>query len=279
MRPLFPVRTLGHWLFLMTSACIVTSALAVEIVAHRGASFDAPENTLAAQMLAWSQNADAVETDLRLTKDGKILVIHDATFKRTAGGREVPVLDLTFDEARALDAGAWKAPHFQGEKLPSLDEQLAAMPTGKRLFIELKVGPEIVPELARSLTRASVDERHVTIISFNFDTLREVRRQLPRLPTQFLVGYRSPEASKTESKPQPSLDDVIARALAGNFTGLDLQHTWPLGPNELKKIRDAGLELHVWTVDDPVIAQRWIGLGVKSITTNRPGWLREKLGL
>ena len=263
----------------MISVSIATSTFAVEIVAHRGASFDAPENTLAAQRLAWKQNADAVETDLRLTKDGKILVIHDATVKRTAGGRDVQVVDLIFEEARTLDAGAWKGSQFRGEKLPSLDEQLAAIPTGKRLFIELKVGPEIVPELARTLARANVNERHVTIISFNFDTLREVRRVLPHLPTQFLVGYRSPEASKTDSKPQPSLDEVVARAVTGGFTGLDLQHTWPLSPDDLKKIRDAGLELHVWTVDDPAIAQRWIGFGVKSITTNRPGWLREKLGL
>jgi len=273
------VRAIRYWLSFMTSACLLTSTFAVQIVAHRGASFDAPENTLAAQTLAWEQKADAVETDLRLSKDGKIVVIHDATFKRTAGGGEVQVADLSYEDARSLDAGAWKSPQFQGEKLPSLDEQLAAIPTGKRLFIELKVGPEIVPELARTLTRAGVDERQITIISFNIEALKEVRRTLPHLPTQFLVGYRAPGTAKPESKPQPTLKEVVSQAIAGGFTGLDLQHTWPLGPAELKTIRDAGLELHVWTVDDPAIARHWIDLGATSITTNRPGWLREQLGL
>ena len=251
---------------------------AVDIVAHRGASYDAPENTLASQKLAWKQQADAVETDIHLTKDGKIIVIHDETYRRTAG-RDAPVDSLTLAEARALDAGAWKDRKYAGEKLPTLDEQLALVPDGKRILVEIKVGPELVPELARALARTGVDERKVTIISFEYDALQTVRKQLPHLPTLYLMGYRSPDSKKPATKRQPTIDEVIADAKKAGFTGLDLQEKWPLTRADVQRIRDAGLQLHVWTIDDVEVAKHWIELGVESITTNRPGWLREQLGL
>lgn len=268
----------------------VSNAIAVEIIAHRGASFDAPENTLASEKLAWKHRADAVETDIHLSKDGQLIVMHDKTAKRTAG-RDIAVVELTLNEARKLDAGTWKAPEFAGEKIPTLDEQIQGIPAGKRLLVEIKIGPEIVPELARVLARNGASEKNITIISFNYESLKAVRAALPRYPTLYLVGYKKPQpvAPKTDAKektqpapkapPQITLDEVISNAKAAALTGLDLQQTWPLTADDTKKIEEAGLELHVWTVDDPVIARHWMDLGVKSITTNRPGWLREQLGL
>lgn len=266
----------------LAALLLVCSPLrAVEIVAHRGASHDAPENTLAAQKLAWEQNADAVETDIHLTKDGRIIVSHDANTKRTTGTERV-IAESTQAELRLLDAGRWgkfqEGGKFAGEKLPTLEEQLALIPAGKRLFVEIKSGPEIVPELARVLQAAGRDEKTITIISFNYASLQEVRKRLPAFPTQYLVSYRAPDPTRPPpKKKQPTLDEVIAEAKAAKLTGLDLQHTWPLTSADAQKIKDAGLELHVWTVDEVDIARRWIGLGVKSITTNRPGWLREQL--
>lgn len=259
-------------------AAAAPSFAAVQIVAHRGASHDAPENTLAAQKLAWEQKADAVETDIHLSKDGLLVVMHDKTTKRTAG-REGAVVEMTMAELKTLDAGSWKAPQFAGEKIPVLDEQLALIPAGKRMLVEIKIGPEIVPELKRALARSGATEKKITIISFNFDSLVEVRKQLPRYETLWLLSYRSPEAAKKAKTPNPTVDEMIQRAKAARLTGLDLQHTWPLTAADVKKIRDAGLQLHVWTVDDVAIAKRWIDLGVASITTNRPGWLREQLKL
>ena len=253
---------------------------AVDIVAHRGASFDAPENTLASERLAWQQGTDAVETDICLTKDGQIIVCHDKTTKRTTG-RAAAIVDLTFDELRTLDAGSWKDPKFAGEKLPTLDEQIALIPAGKRMLVEIKIGPEIVPELQRCLQRAGATEKNITIISFNYDALQAVRQALPRLRTLYLAGYKAPDGKGKDpkAKKQPTLDEMIAQAKAAKLTGLDLQHTWPLTAADVKKIKAAGLELHVWTVDEVAVAQHWIGLGVASITTNRPGWLREQLKL
>lgn len=266
-------------LFAVISAMLLypVSCAAVTIVAHRGASFDAPENTVAAAKLAWREKADAVEIDIHLTKDGRIAVLHDKTTTRTAG-RDAAIVELTLAEARMLDAGAWKAPKFAGEKIPTLEEIIATVPRGQRLFIEIKTGPEIVPELAATLKRTGVTEEQITIISFNYDSLRAVRQQLPRYDTQWLVSYRTAAAArKANVAKTPTIDEMIRDAKAARFTGLDLQHTWPVDGAAAKKIRDAGLELHVWTVDDPAIARRWIDLGVLSITTNRPGWLRQQL--
>lgn len=253
----------------------VGPVLAVDFVAHRGASHAAPENTLAAQRLAWEERADAVETDIRLTQDGRILVIHDATTLRTAG-RDAKVIELTLAEARGLDAGSWKAPQYAGEKLPTLDEQLALIPPGKKLLVEIKVGPEIVPELARVVAKAGVDLKQLVVISFNHAALQAVREQLPQVATLKLAGYTAPTA-QNPTPDQPTLDAVIAAAREAGFTGLDLHHGWPLTLDDVKKIRAANLQLHVWTVDDVAVAERWIALGVDSITTNRPGWLRESL--
>jgi glycerophosphoryl diester phosphodiesterase len=105
-----------------------------------------------------------------------------------------------------------------------------------------------------------------------------VRKQLPKLPTLWLVGHPAPNAKPAATAKQPpSVDEMIRNAKAAKLTGLDLQYHWPLTKADVKKIKDAGLELHVWTVNDAAIAKRWVDLGVASITTDRPGWLREKL--
>jgi glycerophosphoryl diester phosphodiesterase len=256
---------------------VMTARLAaVDIVAHRGASHDAPENTVASARLGWGQGADAVETDIHLTKDGRIIVCHDKTTKRTTGHDGV-IPAMTLAELRALDAGRWKGPQFAGEKLPLLEEQLALIPAGKTMLVEIKTGPEIVPEFRRVLAAAGATERNVTVISFNLETLKAVRRELPAFRTLYLMGYKAPDAKDPKAKRSPMIDDVIRDAKAAGLTGLDLQYSWPLTPADVQRVRDAGLELHVWTVDDPAVARRWIGLGVASITTNRPGWLREQL--
>ena len=104
----------------------------VEIVAHRGASADAPENTLAAIQLAWQQGADAAEIDVRLTVDGQLVAIHDETTLRT-GSTDWKVKDHTLAELKTLDVGLWKSQQFVGEQIPTLAEVLDIVPPGKRL--------------------------------------------------------------------------------------------------------------------------------------------------
>lgn len=176
----------------------VSTAFAVNIIAHRGASFDAPENTLASERLAWIQKADAVETDIS----------------------------------------------------------------------------DIAPKLTRVLAMSGASEKNVTIISFNNESLKAVREQLPRYPTLYLMACEAPNSTAPQATPQPAFDEVIYKATAVAFTGLDLQPTWPLTSADSTKIKNAGFQLHVWTVDDTVVARRRIESGTGLITTNQPGSLR-----
>src|SRR5688572_7332588 len=154
----------------------------IEIIAHRGASFDAPENTVASIKLAWQQKADASEFDVLLSKDGKIVVIHDKDTKRVAGV-DKKVVDQAFQELRRLDVDAWKGKNLAGERIPTLEEMLVTVPPAKRVFIEVKCGPEIVPELDRVLRASRLKSEQTAVISFYPDVVAAVKNARPDLET------------------------------------------------------------------------------------------------
>lgn len=250
----------------------MSSSNLVQIVAHRGASYEAPENTLASIALGWKQRADAVEMDIRLTRDGAIVLLHDDTFERTTGHPGTPeALDLA--EIRRLDAGSWKAPAYAGEKVPTLIEVLTAMPAGKGMLIELKAGVKIVPVLQRALAAGPVPLENVIVIAFDYETLRAAKAAMPRARALHLAGGR------TESGPKSlaDLDVLIAAAQRARFDGLDLGADWPIDEAFARRVHDAGLSLHVWTVNAGDHARRLAAAGVDGITTDRPGWIRECL--
>src|SRR4051812_19492852 len=152
------MRRLIRTICLMAALLSTVASRGVVLIAHRGASFDAPENTVASLRAGYEQGADAGELDVHLTKDGRLVVIHDADSGRT-GGRKQPVAEQTLDELRTLNAGQWGKWHGSAfaEKIPLLAEILAIIPPGKRLFIEAKVGPELVTELERVIRASGVE--------------------------------------------------------------------------------------------------------------------------
>jgi glycerophosphoryl diester phosphodiesterase len=245
-------------------------------VAHRGESHDAPENTMAAFDLAWSRGVDAVELDVHLTKDGKLICSHDANTKRTAG---VDMVIKAHDAAELtkLDVGTWKAPRFADERMPLLDDVLAKLPEdpARRLLIEVKVGPEAVPELGRCLARAKRPAGQTVVISFNIDVIREVKQQLPQVKAYWLAAQKQDKETKVWA---PTGAELIAKAKSAGADGLDVSAATPLVDAAfVKEARDAGLELHVWTVDDPDRARELLAAGVDSVTTNRAAWMREQM--
>lgn len=250
-----------------------TSPVPMEIVAHRGASFDAPENTLASFKLGWAQQADAVELDILLSKDGRIVVIHDKDTKRLAGV-DRPVVEQTLAELRSLDVGRWKDAKFTGEKLPLLGEVLATIPDGKRLFIEVKCGAEVVPELIRELKQAGKKPEQTAIIGFSADAMAAVKQALPNLEVYWIASIKpDPKAAK----PPLTVDELISTAKRINADGLDLSACDTIDKPFGDKVRAAGLKLAVWTVNDPAVARAMQAAGVQSLTTDRPGWMREQL--
>jgi glycerophosphoryl diester phosphodiesterase len=242
----------------------------VEIIAHRGASFDAPENTVAALRLGYEQGADAGECDIHLSQDGRIVVFHDADTARIGGPKQA-VAAQTLAELRTRDAaqwGKWRGSAF-AEKIPELAEVLALVPAGKRLFIELKVGAEILPELARVIHASGLGAAQLPLITFDLEVARETKRRLPAHEVSWIVGY---EAGRS-----PGVVELVKSAQAAGIDGLDLNFRFPMDAAFVQEVRAAGLKLYTWTVDDPTVARSLAAAGIDGITTNRPGWLRGQL--
>jgi glycerophosphoryl diester phosphodiesterase len=259
----------------MIAACVLTgcgSSLGLEIIGHRGASYDAPENTLSSFKLGYEQKADADELDIYLTRDGKIVVIHDGNTARTTGVTN-KVASQTYDELRRLDAGKWGKWKDKGfsEKLPSLDEVLELIPDGKRLFIEIKCGPEILPELEKVLERGGKKPEQTVIIGFGYETMQQAKAKFPRLQVLWLAGKDS------KTKKYPPVEELIQKAKAAHLDGLNLEGSFPIDKEFVQTVHHAGLKLYTWTVDDPELARKEAAAGVEGITTNRPGWLRAQL--
>jgi glycerophosphoryl diester phosphodiesterase len=245
----------------------------VELVAHRGESAEAPENTLAAFRLAWERGTPAIELDVHLTQDGRLICCHDADTKRTTGVAKV-IKQATLTELQQLDAGSWKDAKYAGEKLPTLEAALATIPAGCRCFIELKVGPESIPALEKAVRESGKQAKQLVVISFNAAAIAEAKRRLPELKAYYVAGFKK---DKKTGKFGVTVDELIAKALEIKADGLDLAWDGPLDADSVRRIRDAKLEFYVWTVDDPGVARKFIDLGVDGITTNKSGWLKQKL--
>ncbi len=248
-------------------------ARGLEIIAHRGASHDAPENTLPSIELGYEHGADAVEIDIYLTKDGRIVAIHDRDTARVAGTR-LEVRRATLAELKELDVGRWKGAEWADTRIPTLDEVLEKVPAGKRLVIEIKCGAEVVPELERVLD-ASGKRASVSLIGFSFTVIREAKKRLPDIPAYWLYGFSAQEKALWGIV---GLDTLIQRAKGAGLDGLDLNARGPFDKAFIDKLGEAGLKLLVYTVNDVTLARRLAEMGVAGITTDRPAWLRERLG-
>lgn len=234
---------------------------AVFIWAHRGASAEAPENTLAAFGLALQRRADGIELDVHLSRDGVPMVIHDETLERTSNGRG-RVADWKAAELQSLDAGAWFSAGFSGERIPTLEQVLQQVGGQARLNIELKsaAAGQAVLELLRRHP-----ESRVLISSFDHRLLARMRTMAPELALGFLVdsrwwrlGLRRALASGGESfHPR---QDMVSRPL-------------------LLACHRAGLKVYPWTVDAPARAAELVRLGCDGLFTNRPGRMSAALGL
>ena len=249
------------------------SKLSAEIIAHRGASFDAPENTLAAINLGWQQGADAVEIDVHFSKDGKIVAIHDDNTRRTAR-HDRKICEQTLAELQALDVGQWKAGRWAKECVPTLEQVLATIPPGKRLFVEIKCGPESLPEFTKALERSGKAPAQIVPISFSRETMRQLKQASRELEVCWVAEFKR---GWPIGRWEPAAEKLIEMAKEAGLDGLDLSGKGPVDSEFVRKVKDAGLSLYIWTVDSPVLAHRLITAGVDGITTNRPGWLRQQL--
>lgn len=230
-----------------------------EIIAHRGYSARAPENTLAAIEAAIIAGADAVEFDLHVSSDGVPVLFHDATLARTTDGAG-EVRELSFDELRSLDAGSWFSPAFAGERIPSFAEALGRL-RGRvgRVYPEIK-GYRDLADLTRmaAMVRDAGLVETTVFISMDWGALEQVRAY----DTELSVGYIVEKASRAR--------DGFARAAGDPHALVDFDYRLLLqDPALAHEAARRAVELAVWTVDDPTHAGRLLDLGVPRITTNR----------
>ena len=243
----------------------ITTMAQNTFIAHRGASYLAPENTVASAKLAWELGADAVEVDVHLTKDNRVIVIHDKDTKRTCDGKtNLSIAQTPSILLRDLDAGSWKGEEFKGEKLPFLSEIIKTVPAGKTLVVEIKAGgDEIIPEIRRVVDNSNKKEQ-IVFISFGWKTIIATHKEFPDNKCYWLSSLK------------PGLKKKMEKAAAEGLTGVNLKHSI-IDEEIMAQAKNLNLEVLSWTIDDPAEAQRLINIGVSGITTNRPKWLKEQM--
>lgn len=243
------------------------------IIAHRGASASAPENTIAAFRRAIDEGADGVEFDVRLSKDGQPVVIHDATLERT-GRKTVSVSDLTAAELTATDVGSWfnaaypkKAdPAFKGETVPSLIGTLDALKDFRGLiYVELKCKDSEIEQLSRAVCKVIAESPllpQIIVKSFKLGVIPRVRFGCPPVKTAALFAPKIMRYLRKEKH----LVKIAEEFGAGHLS----VHYSLVSRKLMRKVVKAGLKVTIWTADKPSWVRRGTELGLFAIITNDP---------
>ncbi|WP_326795279.1 glycerophosphodiester phosphodiesterase family protein [Streptomyces sp. NBC_01808] len=258
------------------------SAAPIVTVAHRGASADAPENTLAAIDTARDMGIDWVENDVQRSKDGKLVIMHDDTLARTTNVEEVfpdrapwKVSDFTWKEIRTLDAGSWKGEEWAGTRVPTLDQYMKRVTQNQqKLVLEIKK-PELYPGIEKEilselrnlgwLSREHVKNRLV-VQSFGADSIKTVHELRPDVKTGFLGA--------------PAVADLPEYATFSdqiNSNHGTMSAEYYAAVHALKGPHGKQLESYTWTVDDPARAVQLAEWGADGIITNKPDLIAEAL--
>lgn len=251
-------------LLLLCQGMIAQVGAGFQVIAHRGASGVAPENTLVAIEKAIELKADMIEIDVHLTKDNQLVVIHDHTLDRTTTGTG-DIKEKTLAEIRELDAGSWKDAKYKGEKVPTLEEVLAAVEGKANLLIEIKEGEKHYPGIGAAVA-AAVKKRNgydwCIVQSFSQDVLDEImtideKIELHRLlavgPFPKLADRNDPEATGKWAK-IAAFNPNYRRAKKG----------------KIKKLHANGYRIFVWTVNSKASFDELKARGVDGIITNYP---------
>ncbi len=236
------------------------------VIAHRGYSSRAPENTLAAFRLGWESKADGVECDVHLTADGQVVCIHDDDTDRISSQKLV-VANSDWADFDGVDVGSWKGVKWAGEEIPLLKNVMRASPPSLIWIVEIKCGPEIVKPLLDAIDASGHDWSRVIVISFVEESLAELKTQRQDTVAYWL-SYLEEQADGSFN---PSVDEILKTVNALNLDGFGGQSGRGISTQLATALKDAGLDLNVWTVDDPEEARRLRDIGVTSITTNDPG--------
>lgn len=250
------------------------------VIAHRGYCHIAPENTLPSFRLAKTAGADLIELDYYHSKDGQLVVIHDATLDRTTdatnrwGGSKIRVDSKTLAELQSLDAGKWFAAQFAGTRLPSLNEALDVIQDGSVTLIERKAGDAAAcVELLRE--RKLVNQ--VIVQAFDWDYLTAFHKLEPRQVLGAL-GPPSTRAGKKLTDAEKGLsENWIAEAKKTGASAV----VWnkQVSRETVAQAHANGLKVWIYTIDDPAEAERLLDMGVDGLITNNTSLIWRTLAL
>ncbi|WP_432867009.1 glycerophosphodiester phosphodiesterase [Microbispora rosea] len=256
----------------LTPVVPATAASAPLVVAHRGASAYAPENTVAAFELARDRGADKFELDVQETEDHRLVLMHDTTLGRTSDVEEVfpgrapwRIGEFTLAEIRRLDAGSWFSRKYAGEAVPTLGEALRAMrDSGLGLLLEIKeprLYPGIEARVAEEIGRDPAWRGRIVVQSFDWNSMRRFHGLMPRVPIGLLGTPRIaelPGLARFADQINPPYADVTAEYV--------------------RRVHRLRMKVLAWTVDDPAAVRRLIGAGVDGVITNKPDVVHELAG-
>jgi glycerophosphoryl diester phosphodiesterase len=250
----------------LTKSKTATSNLIV--IAHRGASGYAPENTMAAFKKALELKADYIELDVQMTKDGELVVIHDTNVSRTTNS-EGEVKDFTYQELKKLDAGKWFHMKFSGQRIPSLQEVISEFHGKLKLLIEIK-NPNLYPNIAEVLANElkknnlhNLENNEVIVQSFDFELLQRFNKFVPNVPLGLLVKYRVHGISNVQLKEWSTLVQYINPNKALVTKKL------------VKRIQSYQLKVMPYTVRDMKSIKGLLDAKVDGIVTDYPDYFKS----
>ena len=236
----------------------------IRVIAHRGFSGHAPENTLVAIRQAIEVGADMVEIDVTVTSDGHVILLHDETLDRTTDGQGLPT-EKTLDELRRLDAGSWFGPDYAGEKIPTLSEALETVKDRILINVEIKseaVEHGVVPKVATLIVEHGMLDQ-VVVSSFSPEALRLMKITDPAVITATLFN----KELHTDVDPLEIIQEVGSRGF--NISGKRVT------PAMIKRCHRHGIPVAVYTVNEPDDMHRLMDIGVDAVFTDHPDLMLE----
>ena len=241
------------------------------LIAHRGESFDAPENTLPAYQTAVDRGF-GFECDIYLSSDRRLFTFHDGTLKRTTSGANTNACTAvdwnTVSKLNVGGWGKWKGSKFDPTRPALLEEVLALARPGRKIYVEVKGDdPSWVPYIKDVFAKEpKATPETVLFIAFGRKVSAELKRQMPEFKTYWLTGRA------------PPVPELVAELRALGVDGVDIMfRPEKVTAEYVAAVKGAGFEFHVWTVDDPETAAEAFRRGVQTVTTNRAKYILESL--
>jgi glycerophosphoryl diester phosphodiesterase len=231
----------------------------VEIIAHRGAAGSRPENTMVSFAKAIEDRADWIELDVQETRNGDIVVVHDSDFMKLAGV-DLKVWDSDLDALALIDIGSWYAPEYGDQRTPLLREVLEMAKGRTKVLIELKYygHDQMLEQRVAQIVEDLGMENQIATMSLNYPAVQKMLELRPEWRT-----------------------GVLAATAVGNLAGLEgdfiAVSTNAIGPRLIDKVHQAGKEIYVWTVNDPLQMSQMISMGADGLITDEPALVHQVL--